>query len=444
MTHILRTIRTWAASLWKGATAAYLILAVAGVLPGAARAAEPYRLGAEDRILVRAVTWDEAQRRFALWDVVSGEYAVQSDGTVAVPLAGAVPAAGLTTAELGEAMMAALESGGGLVETPRIAIEMLAYRPFYILGDVGRPGAYPARPGLTAIQAAALAGGTAGLAAEGGAGSAAGVRTAGSLREVLNQYARGRARQARLEAEVAKADSIAFPPGLAHPDGPAATARIRTEEVAIFTSRKAALERELAALADLRELLAVEIEGLERKLGGQAEQLRLARENIANITQLAERGFARANQLSDAQRGLIDLEAKETDLQNSIYRARQRVAENERDIIELQARRETQATVELQDVRARLEDLATRQDVLEQVLVAEGLGAELSRVAEVETTFTVLRSGRGRGEEIGPGDAIDPGDVLTVSLGILGGPEGVAPDAVQDPAEPTPDLQFGQ
>ena len=75
--------------IFSGSFAAILFLVSLGPA-----AAEEYRLGPDDQLRVRAVAWNEAERRFESWDVVSGEYAVQSDGTVSIPLAGTVEAEG--------------------------------------------------------------------------------------------------------------------------------------------------------------------------------------------------------------------------------------------------------------------------------------------------------------------------------------------------------------
>lgn len=390
---------------------------VAGTM--AALTAE-YRLGPDDRLNLRAIVWNDTARAYEAWALVNGEYVVQADGTISVPISGPVAAAGLTTTELAQDVAEALGSRGGMVDGPQIAIEVVEYRPFYVLGDVARPGAYPARPGLTAIQAVALAGGSATLRPE-TAATSSGIRTAGALRELRNRIARAVAREARLEAEVAGADSVTFPVALAHPDGPAATERIKQEELDIFAARKAAQERELAALQELDALLSTELEGLERKLAGQHEQIRLARERVEDLITLTERGVAPVARLTDAQRGLIDLEGKETDLQNNIYRTRQRQSENARDIIELQASRQTQATIELQKVKAELEELAVRQATLEQTLLTEGLGRGLDSLSVVRTRYSVVRAGTASGlsEQVAATDQIGPGDVLTVTVELL-------------------------
>ena len=47
----------------------------------------------------------------------------------------------------------------GYVNNPRVSIQVVSFRPFYILGEVNKPGEYPVSTGLTLVQAVAPAGG---------------------------------------------------------------------------------------------------------------------------------------------------------------------------------------------------------------------------------------------------------------------------------------------
>lgn len=88
---------------------------------------------------------------------ITGEYEVDSNGIVSVPLAGHVKAAGLTTRELERGITLALSKG--IVRDPRVSVEVALYRPYYILGEVKKSGEYPYRIGLTVMDAVASAGG---------------------------------------------------------------------------------------------------------------------------------------------------------------------------------------------------------------------------------------------------------------------------------------------
>ena len=106
-----------------------------------------YRLGSGDRVKITVFRHED----------LSGEFALDGAGNFAMPLIGEVQAYGLTTREL-EARLQQKLQDGYLVE-PQVSVEVLNYRPFYILGEVKTPGAYPYVNGMTVLNAVALAGG---------------------------------------------------------------------------------------------------------------------------------------------------------------------------------------------------------------------------------------------------------------------------------------------
>lgn len=63
--------------------------------------------------------------------------------------------------------MAAALRRGNLVHTPSVAVEVIAYRPIYVLGEVNKPGQYSYQPGMTVVTAVAVAGGFTYRAVEG-------------------------------------------------------------------------------------------------------------------------------------------------------------------------------------------------------------------------------------------------------------------------------------
>lgn len=90
-------------------------------------------------------------------DSFSGEYHVSPDGMVSLPLIGNIPARDRTVSELRDAVSRALING--YYNDPRVSAEIVKFRPFYILGEVNRPGEYPFADELTLDKAVAIAGG---------------------------------------------------------------------------------------------------------------------------------------------------------------------------------------------------------------------------------------------------------------------------------------------
>lgn len=106
-----------------------------------------YRLGPDDK--VRINVYGE--------EPLNAEYSVGSDGNISFPLIGMVAAKGLTLAEL-QALLTLRLTQLAIVD-PKVSIDMVEYRPFYVLGEVQKAGQYPYRPGLTILAAVATAGG---------------------------------------------------------------------------------------------------------------------------------------------------------------------------------------------------------------------------------------------------------------------------------------------
>ena len=106
-----------------------------------------YRLASGDRVRVTVFRHED----------LSGEFALDGAGDFAMPLVGEIKAYGLTTREIEQRIQEKL-SDGYLVD-PQVSVEVLNYRPFYILGEVKAPGAYPYVNGMTVLNAVALAGG---------------------------------------------------------------------------------------------------------------------------------------------------------------------------------------------------------------------------------------------------------------------------------------------
>lgn len=130
----------------------------AGQAGNAARAADPnapsalveggaYRLGSGDK--VRITVYNE--------DTLSGEYEVDGSGTLQIQLIGSIPVQGRSIPEVTAAIVDKLKQG--FLLNPSVAIEVLNYRPFYVLGEVKEPGKYPYVSGMTVLNAIALAGG---------------------------------------------------------------------------------------------------------------------------------------------------------------------------------------------------------------------------------------------------------------------------------------------
>lgn len=147
---------------FKGILAAFAAIALSGCVQGAIDVGDGggsgglptltledavYRLGPADQIRITVFGEEE----------LSGEFVVNPDGQVAFPLVGEVEARGRSVNEFARHLESRLRDG--YLREPRASVEVMNYRPYYILGEVGNPGTYEYTANLTVLNAVATAGG---------------------------------------------------------------------------------------------------------------------------------------------------------------------------------------------------------------------------------------------------------------------------------------------
>ncbi len=120
---------------------------VPSFVPVVAEGQAPYTLDSGDRLRITVFGQDG----------LSNSYFVDASGFITMPLIGPVGARGLTTQDLSRAVGDKLRRG--FIREPHVAIEVEAYRPFFILGEVIAPGQYPYVPNMSVETAVAIAGG---------------------------------------------------------------------------------------------------------------------------------------------------------------------------------------------------------------------------------------------------------------------------------------------
>jgi protein involved in polysaccharide export with SLBB domain len=112
-----------------------------------AQEADNYKLGAGDVIVIQVFGEDELKLETQLTD----------SGTVNYPFLGTIKVTGMTIKQVEQHVYQGLK--GDFFVEPNVFVGIVQYRPFYIHGEVKKPGGYPYQPGMTVNQAIALAGG---------------------------------------------------------------------------------------------------------------------------------------------------------------------------------------------------------------------------------------------------------------------------------------------
>jgi protein involved in polysaccharide export with SLBB domain len=140
---------------WLGVEALLLLTLLVGACSGLntdageppAAAAVELRLAPGDKL--RVTVFGEER--------LSGEYQIDNGGSLSLPLMGTIRAAGLTKSELEQVITTQLKTQ--YLRNPKVTVDVVSYRPFYVLGEVQKPGEYQFRSGLNVLSAIAIAGG---------------------------------------------------------------------------------------------------------------------------------------------------------------------------------------------------------------------------------------------------------------------------------------------
>lgn len=106
-----------------------------------------YKLGAGDKLEIKVFGTED----------MSGEYTINGAGFISIPLIGSIQAKNITIETLQNVLVDKLKPDYLL--NPRVNIQVLNYRPFYILGEVEQPASYSYVDGMTYLNAVAIAGG---------------------------------------------------------------------------------------------------------------------------------------------------------------------------------------------------------------------------------------------------------------------------------------------
>ncbi len=397
------------------------------VAPAAAAEPSRYLLGPEDHLTLKV--WDLRNGDPYQWLALSGEFVVGADGTVSLPIVGEIKAQGLSTGDLAVEIGGALQAKVGLAIKPDASVQILKYRPFYVLGAVQRPGRYDYQPGLTVLQAVSTAQGL--IRAEGtdlATFQRQAIEGRGDMRVLDAERNALLARQARLAAEVANAASVAYPAALSQQTSDPLVAQAMREENLLFSAERDALQTQITAIEQSKSVIRTEITSLAAKDVSLNHQLDLTRKDLSQVSDLVSKGIAVMPRQLAAEQSVATYESSKLDVQIASSKAQQDLAQADRDIVELRAKFRTAMATEASDVRARLDANTQR------MLTARGLVRQAETAApgltgsgeEPNPIYAVIRASDGATVPAQENDLVNPGDVVRVSLPLSSGSTGPA------------------
>ncbi len=402
-------------------------LALLNVNSAAAAKAEDYKLGPADQVRLLVYEWRANVDTVFAWSSLNAEFTVGTAGTISLPILGEVEAAGKTTAELAQAVGERLKSTIGLAVAPKVGVEVVKYRPFYIMGGVNKPGAYPYRPGLTVLQAVSVAHGLLGSGESGLSAGREAIQARGKLQLSAAQIVALLARKARLSAELKNEEKITFPPQLEKRKKEPAVAVAMKQEQTIFDTRRSALKTEIDALEQLKAFLEKEVVSIEAQIKTQTEEQDILKKELASISGLVARGLAPSTRQLEMQRAVSRLEGDRLRLESTLLTAKQGISRAEVSIIEARNKRANDVAADLRTTQDDLDTASSLYATSERLLYESALiMPQAAGKGKGAVTYAILRNAK----ELPATEttAVEPGDTVKVQLPM---PEGLGLSAEQ-------------
>lgn len=318
-----------------------------------------YKLGPADRISVKVQEWPS----------LVGEYLVNPSGVISLPMIGDVQAAGREPADVAREISDRLLQRSPTAERAIAGVEIVTFRPFFILGDVERPGEYPYRPGLTVLGAIGIAGGYYRQADTGPLRLGRDVALAqGDIDSLSQKLVRQKARAARLQAALAGSADVAFPAELTKvKDNPAIAAVLAGEKASLALEREAATQ-EAQTVEGAKSLYQKEIEGLNGQIEALKREQDAVKQQLQDLRALSSKGLALTPTMLTLERAVAQSESEQLNIETAIVRAQENIAEAEQHARDLALARDRDNRKALEDARDQIKDIATRVETAEALL----------------------------------------------------------------------------
>jgi len=383
-----------------------------------------YRLGPGDKIRVMVNEWRPAKDEIYSWTAINGEYGIGPSGNISLPLVGDILVRDKSTRDLAAVISARLRHGMGLATAPDTSVSIVAFRPFYIVGDVEKAGEYEFRPGLMVLQAVGLGGGlyrehTGNMRLERDL-----VNARGDISRIMHERSALLVRRARLEAEFNGDNSVPCPAELARGNGPGQCATpLIEQERRIFVARRKAFDSQMQTLRNLKDYLDRESKTVSQQMGTHEKQVGFVQQELEGVRALNRKGLATSPRRLGLERNLAQLEGSGLQYDRDLMRIRQDISKTEIAIAELEDKRAGEITAELQNMEIKLGQLEvqmlTAQGLLNEAMIAAPslLRAKYGGEGKLNVTYTIIRSQRGSSVEMPATETtmLLPGDTLKVA-----------------------------
>ncbi len=365
---------------------------------------------------MRLVAWRPSQNEVFEWKELGAEYAVSAAGALSIPLIGEIEVDGLTTVETGRRVSKRFQERLDLAQAPDVSVEVVRYRPFYILGDVANPGEYAYRPDFNVIKAITVAGGIqAGVAGDRVGARRDRINGAGQLRELMAERTSLLAQRARLQATLDKKKEIEFPAALLELSLPLAKTAMGYES-SLFYSIQQMQQTRTAQLSQTNQLLQKRLAFLNQQIEKNIEFAAVAQKEQGDVSDNFTRGITSQQRLMATRRQSIEADIQTLRLRAEALATDKEIQQIGAELAQTEANLRKETLTDLGSVSARLERI--NHQIVTAATMATGTVPGNSSTQSATITVEILR---------GKADAVAtlagqettlvlPGDTIKVSI----------------------------
>ncbi len=367
-----------------------------------------YELGVGDRLRIKIYERED----------LSGESVVRVDGSLVVPLLGALKAAGTKVSALEKEIREALFKL--TAKTGFVSVDVIEWRKIFTVGVVAKPGTYPFVPRMTALHALAAAGGfhrpseTTYLVLESSREVDRHQRSKEKLSNALG-------REARALAQIAGQEKAGAPRRLVELVGALEAERIMAAEKRLMSERLAHHQRLVDSLDEAINLADKEIAATQAQYSRARSLAQVANEELVEVIDYAKRKLTNRARLFDAKRTAVAAEGEVRAVLAMLARSQRELVTSKRSRTMLDANRKLQLEEELkrtrEEVRKHDHEMRASAELLQRIS-----GGKLASNGDIRATYKIMRLVAGRQVMIDSEakTALQPGNLVRVSLPPIG------------------------
>lgn len=355
--------------------------------------------------------------RFQGYNDLSGEYRIDADNTISIPVLGRLNVAGMVSSELERHLARRVLNITG--REAHVTVEVAAYNPVLINGFITRPGSTPWSPGMTVLHAETLAGGIFRPGERSGGinptdGQITRIRRTGAeLERVL-------ATLSRLQAERKGVNEIVLTKQLLELAGKQHADALIKAQTSALVSRNNAISTQLQTVEQALTLSEKEVQAMDEQSNRIDYQLKVREDLLNKLTTLRQKGHIHNDRFLNEQAKVAELQERRANVAVSIARVRSEQIRLKREAVKLKLDRRAELDTEILKLEREATQLQIELDAA-RIAYRKLSGREAASIREeskkIVISYEIIRKNNSGLQRVAANQTsiLLPGDVLIIN-----------------------------